>query len=137
MVVDPPSPARAARRGDRLMLIRLSQDLGAYFYDVFVARFDFWLVFGMVAQLVFGARFIVQWVVSERAGKSVMPLAFWFLSVGGGLMTLIYGLVRREPVIIFGQALSTIIYVRNLMLIFRERRELDQLARDGRATTPS
>jgi lipid-A-disaccharide synthase-like uncharacterized protein len=117
------------------MLIRLSQDLGAYFYDVFVARFDFWLVFGLAAQLVFGARFIVQWIVSERAGKSVMPLAFWFLSVGGGLMTLIYGLVRREPVIIFGQALSTIIYVRNLMLIFRERRELEQISRNQRATT--
>jgi lipid-A-disaccharide synthase-like uncharacterized protein len=119
------------------MLIRLSHDLGAYFYDVFVARFDFWLLFGLAAQLVFGARFIVQWIVSERAGKSVMPLAFWFLSVGGGLMTLVYGLVRREPVIIFGQGLSTIIYVRNLMLIFRERRELQQLAHDGRATTPS
>ena len=119
------------------MLIRLSHDLGAYFYDVFVARFDFWLVFGLAAQLVFGARFIVQWIVSERAGKSVMPLAFWFLSVGGGLMTLIYGLVRREPVIIFGQALSTIIYVRNLMLIFRERRELEQHSRSGPAATSS
>ena len=97
----------------------------------------YWLYLGFAGQLLFGLRFIVQWVVSERAGKSVMPLAFWFLSVGGGLMTLIYGLVRREPVIIFGQALSTIIYVRNLMLIFRERRELEQLARDGRATTPS
>jgi lipid-A-disaccharide synthase-like uncharacterized protein len=118
------------------MLIRLSQDIGTYFYDVFIARFDFWLLFGMMAQLVFGARFIVQWIVSERAGKSVMPLAFWFLSVGGGLMTLIYGLVRREPVIIFGQALSTIIYVRNLMLIFRERRTLDQLSKDSGAMTP-
>jgi lipid-A-disaccharide synthase-like uncharacterized protein len=137
VVADPPPPPRAARGGDRLMLIRLSQDIGLYFYDVFVARFDFWLVFGMVAQLVFGARFIVQWIVSERAGKSVMPLAFWFLSVAGGLMTLAYGLVRREPVIIFGQALSTIIYVRNLMLIFREKRELEQLSHDGRATTPS
>ena len=51
------------------MLIRLSQDLGAYFYDVFVARFDFWLFFGLVAQVLFGARFIVQWIASERAGK--------------------------------------------------------------------
>ena len=101
------------------MLIRLSQDLGAYFYDVFVARFDFWLFFGLVAQFVFGARFIVQWIASERAGKSVMPLAFWFFSMAGGLMTLVYGLVRRDPVIIFGQALSIVIYVRNLMLIFR------------------
>ena len=118
------------------MLVRLSQDIGGYVYDVFIARFDIWLLFGMVAQLVFGARFIVQWVVSERAGKSVMPLAFWFLSVAGGLMTLVYGLVRREPVIIFGQALSTIIYVRNLMLIFREKREAARLAENSGALTP-
>jgi lipid-A-disaccharide synthase-like uncharacterized protein len=105
------------------MLIRLSQDLGAYLYDVFIAHFDFWLAFGVAAQLLFGARFIVQWIASERAGRSVMPLAFWFFSVGGGLMTLIYGLVRREPVIIIGQALSIIIDVRNLILIAREARE--------------
>ncbi|HEX8663359.1 MAG TPA: lipid-A-disaccharide synthase N-terminal domain-containing protein [Beijerinckiaceae bacterium] len=105
------------------MLIRLSQDLGAYFYDVFVARFDFWLLFGLVAQVLFGARFIVQWIASERAGKSVMPLAFWFFSMAGGVMTLVYGLVRREPVIIFGQGLAIVIYLRNLMLIFKERRQ--------------
>ena len=106
------------------MLIRLSQDFGAYFYDVFVARFDVWLLFGLIAQLLFGARFVVQWIASERAGKSVMPLAFWFFSMAGGLMTLLYGLVRREPVIIFGQTLAIVIYVRNLMLIFSERRTL-------------
>src|SRR3712207_5139947 len=99
------------------MLIRLSQDLGAYFYDVFVAKFDFWLLFGLIAQVLFGARFIVQWIASERAGRSVMPLAFWFFSMAGGLMTLIYGLVRREPVIIFGQGHAILIYLRNLVLI--------------------
>ena len=111
------------------MLIQLAQDVAqflahgvpAYVYDVFVTRFDFWLVFGILAQLVFGSRFILQWLASERAGKSVMPLSFWFLSIVGGLMTLAYGLVRREPVIIVGQALSTGIYLRNLALIFRER----------------
>jgi lipid-A-disaccharide synthase-like uncharacterized protein len=103
------------------VLIQLSQDVGGYLYDVFIARFDLWLAFGVVAQLLFGARFIVQWIASERAGKSVMPLAFWFFSMAGGLMTLVYGLVRREPIIILGQSLSTVIYVRNLMLIFRER----------------
>ncbi|HEX8375879.1 MAG TPA: lipid-A-disaccharide synthase N-terminal domain-containing protein [Geminicoccaceae bacterium] len=104
------------------MLIQLSQDLQGYVYDVFVTRFDFWLVFGLAAQLVFGSRFVLQWIASERAGKSVMPLSFWFLSIAGGLMTLVYGFVRREPVIIFGQGLSTIIYLRNLALILRERR---------------
>lgn len=104
------------------MLMQLSEDLRGYLYDVFVARFDFWLVFGVLAQLVFGARFILQWIMSERAGRSVIPLSFWFLSIGGGLMTLVYGFVRREPVIIIGQGLSTAIYVRNLALIARERR---------------
>lgn len=104
------------------MLIQLAQDLPDYFYDVFVTRFDFWLVFGVLAQLIFGSRFILQWIASERAGKSVMPLSFWFLSIAGGLMTLVYGFVRKEPVIIIGQGLSTGIYFRNLALIFRERR---------------
>jgi lipid-A-disaccharide synthase-like uncharacterized protein len=103
------------------MLIAFSHGLADYLYDVFVARFDFWLAFGIVAQLLFTARFVVQWVASERAGKSVMPLAFWFFSMAGGLMTLVYGLVRREPIIIMGQILAVFIYVRNLMLIFKTR----------------
>jgi lipid-A-disaccharide synthase-like uncharacterized protein len=103
------------------MLIQFGQDLGNYLNDVFVAKFDFWLAFGLVAQLLFGSRFLVQWISSERAGRSVVPMAFWFLSIGGGLMTLIYGIVRREPVIILGQALPTIIYTRNIMLILKHR----------------
>ena len=103
------------------MLIHLAADLRGYVYDVFVARMDFWLAFGLLAQLVFGARFILQWIASERAGRSVMPMSFWFLSLAGGVMTLAYGLVRREPIIIFGQAVSTVIYVRNIVLILRER----------------
>lgn len=105
------------------MLIQLSRDLGDYLYDVFVARFDLWLVFGIVAQVLFAMRFVVQWVASERAGRSVMPVAFWFFSMAGGLLTLVYGIVRREPIIILGQVLSVFIYVRNLRLIVRERRE--------------
>src|ERR1700732_5206091 len=103
------------------MLIQYGQALGDYFYDVFVAKFDFWLAFGLVAQLFFTARFLVQWISSERAGKSVVPMAFWFFSMGGGLMTLVYGVVNREPVIILGQALATIIYVRNIMMIIKDR----------------
>jgi lipid-A-disaccharide synthase-like uncharacterized protein len=106
-----------------MLVIQLSRDLGTYLYDVFVTRFDFWLAFGIVAQLLFGARFVVQWVASERAGRSVMPLMFWFFSMGGGVLTLIYGIARRDGVIIIGQALSVFIYLRNLSLIFRERRE--------------
>jgi lipid-A-disaccharide synthase-like uncharacterized protein len=119
MVADPPQAARAASDRGTLMLIQFGQDLSAYFQEVFVAKLDFWLVFGLLAQLVFAARFIVQWISSERAGKSVVPFAFWIFSVAGGVMTLVYGIVKREPVIIFGQGLATIIYIRNIMLIFR------------------
>jgi lipid-A-disaccharide synthase-like uncharacterized protein len=102
-------------------MISVVSDIRAYLYDVFVAKLDFWLVFGIVAQLLFTARFVVQWIVSEKLGKSVVPLAFWFLSMGGGVMLLIYGLVRREPIIIMGQALAVFIYMRNLVLIFRTK----------------
>ena len=103
------------------MLIDLSNAIGGYLYDVFVVRLDWWLALGFFAQALFTARFLVQWIASERAGKSVIPIAFWFFSIGGGLLTLIYGLVKREPVIIIGQLVSNIIYVRNLMLIFKSR----------------
>lgn len=103
------------------MLIAIGKEISAVFYDAFVAKFDFWLVFGIIAQLLFAGRFIVQWVASERQGRSVIPFAFWFFSMGGGLMTLVYGIVKREPVIILGQGLATIIYVRNIMLILKER----------------
>jgi lipid-A-disaccharide synthase-like uncharacterized protein len=106
------------------MLIAIGQEISAIFYDAFVAKFDFWLVFGIVAQLLFAGRFIVQWIASEKQGKSVIPFAFWFFSMGGGLMTLVYGLVKREPVIIVGQGLATFIYVRNIMLILKERRQV-------------
>lgn len=104
------------------MLMRLSHDIGLYFYDIVIARFDLWAAFGVLAQFVFGARFIVQWIASEKAEKSVIPLGFWFLSIAGGLMTLVYGFARRDIVIISGQALSIVIYVRNLMLIAKEAR---------------
>jgi lipid-A-disaccharide synthase-like uncharacterized protein len=97
------------------------QQLAGYFHDVFVAKFDFWLLFGIVAQFVFAGRFLVQWISSEFAGKSVVPTAFWLLSIAGGLMTLVYGIVRREPVIILGQSLGTLIYGRNIMLIVKNR----------------
>jgi len=110
------------------MLIQYGQALSNYLYDIFVAKLDFWLAFGLLAQLTFAARFLVQWIASERAGKSVVPLAFWLISIGGGLMTLLYGLVKREPVIIFGQLLSNVIYIRNVMLIFKNRQSESQPA---------
>lgn len=79
------------------------------------------LVLGFVAQGLFTARFLVQWIVSERAGKSVVPVAFWLLSVLGGGLLLAYAVLRRDPVFILGQAGGLLIYLRNLYLIFRER----------------
>jgi len=110
------------------MIYSLSQSVGEYLYDVFVTRFDLWLVFGLLAQLVFTARFLVQWLASEKAGRSVVPMAFWFLSIVGGTMTLVYGIQRREPVIIMGQTLSIFIYVRNVMLIFKNKAKQSESA---------
>src|ERR1700754_3767729 len=121
VVADPPQETDPRRDRGSIMLIQYGQALGDYLYDVFVAKFDFWLAFGLVAQLLFTARFLVQWISSERAGQSVVPMAFWFFSMGGGLMTLIYGVAKREPVIIIGQGLATLIYIRNIMLIVKNR----------------
>ena len=107
-----------------MFLIDLSRNIGGYLYDVFIDKADLWLLIGIGGQLLFTARFLVQWIASERAGKSVVPLAFWLFSIGGGLITLVYGIHRREPVIIMGQSLSIFIYVRNLMLIFKDRRRM-------------
>jgi len=102
------------------MLIQFGTEVGNFFRETFIDKFDFWLIFGLFAQLMFAGRFIVQWISSERAGRSVVPYAFWMFSMAGGLMTLLYGIVKREPVIIFGQGLATFIYIRNIMLIHRE-----------------
>lgn len=81
-----------------------------------------WLIVGLLGQLMFTARFIVQWVASERAGKSVVPLAFWYFSLFGGMIVLAYGIHKVEPVIILGQLPGVVIYSRNLWLIYKERR---------------
>jgi lipid-A-disaccharide synthase-like uncharacterized protein len=120
-VVDPSQEVEAGGDRGALMLIQFGQAFHDYIYDVFVAKFDFWLAFGLVAQLLFTARFLVQWISSERAGQSVVPMAFWFFSMGGGMMTLIYGIAKREPIIILGQSLATVIYLRNIMLIIKNR----------------
>jgi len=88
-----------------------------YLNDVFIIRFDGWVVLGFVAQGFFTMRFVVQWIASERARRSVIPVAFWFFSIGGGVLLLIYALYRRDPVFIAGQALGLLVYIRNLYFI--------------------
>jgi lipid-A-disaccharide synthase-like uncharacterized protein len=80
-----------------------------------------WLVIGFLGQLLFSLRFLAQWVASERAGRSVVPLSFWYFSVLGGATLLAYAIYRADPVFIVGQLTGVFIYGRNLQLIRRER----------------
>lgn len=95
--------------------------LAAWFHNVFVLQFDGWALLGFFAQALFMMRFGVQWIASERARRSVIPVAFWYFSMGGGFLLLIYAIKRQDPVFITGQGLGLLIYGRNLWLIFRER----------------
>jgi lipid-A-disaccharide synthase-like uncharacterized protein len=104
------------------VLVDLSRAIGAYFTDVFITRADWWLILGFVAQALFTMRFLVQWIASERAGHSVIPLAFWIFSIGGGVLLLIYALYRRDAVFIAGQAFGVFVYLRNLYFVLRDRK---------------
>jgi lipid-A-disaccharide synthase-like uncharacterized protein len=104
------------------MLVDLSNAVGNYLHDVFWLRMDWWVLLGFAAQIFFTLRFAVQWIASERVGKSVIPVAFWWFSIGGGLLLLIYALYRRDPVFIAGQGFGVFVYLRNLYFVMRERR---------------
>lgn len=82
-----------------------------------------WLGVGFLGQALFSARFLVQWLASERARRSIVPRTFWFFSLAGGATLLAYAIYRRDPVFIAGQGAGLFIYARNLMLIRREIRE--------------
>ena len=79
-----------------------------------------WLGIGFLGQASFFSRFLVQWLASERADRSVFPMAFWYLSLSGGLLLLVYALYRRDPVFIVGQLPGVFIYLRNIHLRRRE-----------------
>ena len=86
-------------------------------FDPRTWHWDLLAVFGFIAQSLFAARFIVQWISSERRKISHVPVEFWYLSLVGGILLTLYGVARRDPVIILGQAPGLIVYIRNLMLI--------------------
>lgn len=90
-----------------------------------------WIFIGFAGQGLFMSRFLVQWWASEKAGRSVVPVAFWYFSVIGGLVMLAYATYRLDPVFISGQALGLVVYARNLYLIYAER------AAAGQETPPS
>ncbi|MEE8453571.1 MAG: lipid-A-disaccharide synthase N-terminal domain-containing protein [Limibaculum sp.] len=81
-----------------------------------------WILVGLGGQVLFMMRFVVQWIVSEKAKRSVIPVAFWWLSIGGAVILLAYAIYRADPVFILGQSLGFFIYARNLWLIHAERR---------------
>jgi len=104
------------------MLVDLSRVLGAYLHEVFIQKFQWWVLLGYVAQLMFTMRFVVQWIASERARKSVVPVAFWYFSIVGGLLLFAYSLYIRDPVFILGQGFGVFVYARNLFFVLRDRR---------------
>jgi lipid-A-disaccharide synthase-like uncharacterized protein len=103
------------------MLVDIANAVGGYLHDVFIGSLDWGIFIGYVAQSLFAMRFVVQWIASERAGKSVVPTAFWVISIGGGLMLLGYALYRKDPVFIIGQACGLFVYLRNLQFVIRSR----------------
>lgn len=79
-----------------------------------------WVAIGFLGQGLFFGRWVIQWIVSERKAESQVPIAFWYLSLIGGLITLAYAIYRKDPVFIAGQSIGALVYIRNLMLIYRQ-----------------
>jgi len=79
-----------------------------------------WLIIGFIGQALFSMRFFIQWVYSEKHKKSLIPKAFWYFSLAGGLTLFSYALLRQDPVFIAGQGLGLFVYIRNLMLLKNE-----------------
>jgi lipid-A-disaccharide synthase-like uncharacterized protein len=96
-----------------------------------------WLVLGFTGQAIFTARFLVQWLASERCRSSVVPVAFWWLSLLGGSILLMYACSRQDPVIVLGQSLGVLVYVRNLMLVRKDRRRAEKARRRAEAARPA
>ncbi len=104
------------------MLVDLSQAVGEYLHNVFIVKLNWIVLVGYIGQALFTMRFVVQWIATERARKSVIPVAFWFFSIGGGLMLFGYALFIQDPVFILGQGFGVFVYLRNLYFVYRERK---------------
>lgn len=83
-----------------------------------------WLSIGFLGQVMFSLRFLIQWITSEKKKESVVPITFWYFSLLGGLILLSYAIYRKDPVFILGQFGGIIVYLRNLMLIYKKRKIL-------------
>jgi len=94
------------------------------FFDSLTLYEMIFLAIGFIGQGLFASRFVIQWIYSEKKGESSIPIAFWHLSIFGGIGLLIYAISRKDPVIITGQLFGILIYTRNLILIYRNKRKL-------------
>lgn len=104
-----------------LAVAQTAAERGQWWPESWFGRF--WILFGFGAQLVFSLRFLYQWIASERRGKSYVPVAFWYLSLVGGIMLLIYAVFwKHDLVVVLGQSTGSFIYIRNLMLINKEKK---------------
>ena len=95
-----------------------------------------WVTIGFVGQGLFFTRWIMQWFKSEREGESTIPISFWYLSLVGGLITLTYAIYRRDPVFIAGQSIGSLVYIRNLMLLYRNKTHLPLAGSSGSSPRP-
>ncbi|MFQ5673085.1 MAG: lipid-A-disaccharide synthase N-terminal domain-containing protein [Nitrospinales bacterium] len=85
-----------------------------------------WLIIGFVGQTFFFMRFLIQWLVSEKRGESTIPIAFWYCSIGGSAILLSYAIHKQDPVFILGQSVGSFIYIRNLILIARKQKTIEE-----------
>jgi lipid-A-disaccharide synthase-like uncharacterized protein len=88
-----------------------------------------WIAVGFIGQGLFTSRFIIQWLYSEKMRKSIIPVSFWYFSLAGGITLLAYAIHREDPVFIAGQATGVVVYLRNLVLISKERNRLTEASR--------
>jgi len=106
-----------------IQLLALHDEFSGTFLEIFWQKItvDHWAMIGFGGQAIFFSRWIVQWIISEKAGKSQIPIAFWWISITGGCITFIYAVAKVEPVLLLGQLLALVMYTRNLVLVFKER----------------
>ncbi|HLC43207.1 MAG TPA: lipid-A-disaccharide synthase N-terminal domain-containing protein [Methylomirabilota bacterium] len=101
---------------------------GDYLWLIVGALRDPWLIVGLLGQMFFFMRFLIQWIVSERRRESVIPIYFWYFSIGGGLILFIYATHKKDPVFMLGQGAGLLVYARNLYLIWKKQQRHQQAA---------
>ena len=99
---------------------------GDYLWRIVESLRDPWVIVGLFGQVFFFMRFLVQWIASERRKESVIPIYFWYFSIGGGLILFIYATHRGDAVFMLGQGAGLFVYARNLYLIWKKQQRLQQ-----------